>query len=91
MQDGKDGFLMAKKYCQGKNGKVFINCEVLQPIEHHGQQVQFSILEPPLTKAQLGHCMRDDYVWYTRKLLDMVFDEPETLKDIGLTMSMVET
>eukprot|EP00961_Rhodomonas_salina_P176438 2377970-Rhodomonas_salina.1 len=93
MQDSKDGFLMAKKYCLGKNGKVFIDCEVLQPIEHRGQQVQFSISEPPssLTKAQLGRGMRDDYVWYIRKLLNVVFGEPETLEDIGLTMSMVET
>eukprot|EP00961_Rhodomonas_salina_P092744 1248272-Rhodomonas_salina.1 len=54
MQDGKEGYLMAKKYCPGKNGKVYIDCEVIQPIEHQGQKVQFSISEPPLTKAQLG-------------------------------------
>eukprot|EP00961_Rhodomonas_salina_P252981 3419244-Rhodomonas_salina.1 len=82
---------MEKKYCPGKSCKVFIDCKVLQPIEHRGQQVQFLILEPPLTKAQLGRGMRDDYVWYIRKLLDVVFSEPETLEDIGLTMSMVET
>eukprot|EP00961_Rhodomonas_salina_P283816 3835580-Rhodomonas_salina.1 len=35
--------------------------------------------------------MQDDYVWYIRKLLDVVFDEQATLEDIWLTMSMVET
>eukprot|EP00961_Rhodomonas_salina_P009450 128101-Rhodomonas_salina.1 len=55
------------------------------------QKVQFSISEPPLTKAQLGRGMLDDYVWYIRKLLDVIFGEPKTLEDISLTMSMVET
>eukprot|EP00961_Rhodomonas_salina_P009927 133716-Rhodomonas_salina.2 len=76
MQDGKEGYLMAKKYCPGKNGKVYIDCKVIQPIEHRWQKVQFLISKPPLTKAQLGRGMPYDYVWYVRKLLDVVFDEP---------------
>eukprot|EP00961_Rhodomonas_salina_P172916 2331563-Rhodomonas_salina.1 len=52
--------------------------------------IQLAISHPHLTKKQKEKGMSDDYVWWMRKLLDVNFDCPKTLEDIGLTMTTVE-
>eukprot|EP00961_Rhodomonas_salina_P291855 3932390-Rhodomonas_salina.1 len=50
----------------------------------------FPISEPQLSKKQIEKGDRQHYVWYMRKLLDINFNEPKTLEDIGLKATLVE-
>eukprot|EP00961_Rhodomonas_salina_P247011 3337378-Rhodomonas_salina.1 len=62
----------------------------MQPAEWQGRIIQFSILEPVLTRKQVAQGLRKDYVWWIRKMLDINHNEPTTLADIGLSSTMVE-
>ncbi len=43
-----------------------------------------------LSKTQMARCMRNDYIWWIRKLLDTMYNEQQTLTDIGLTQTTAE-
>eukprot|EP00961_Rhodomonas_salina_P145955 1964627-Rhodomonas_salina.2 len=86
------GHVMIKKaYCQSKTNQ-FVDCKVMQPVEWRGRIIQFSILEPVLTRKQIPQGLRKDYVWWIHKLLDINYNKPTTLEDedIGLSPTMVE-
>eukprot|EP00961_Rhodomonas_salina_P173116 2334459-Rhodomonas_salina.2 len=73
--------MIRKAYGQGKTNQ-FVDCEVMQPVEWRGRIIQFSISEPVLTRKQIAQGLRNDYVWWIRKLLDINYNEPTTLEDI---------
>eukprot|EP00961_Rhodomonas_salina_P078540 1056082-Rhodomonas_salina.1 len=89
MPTTKEGYIMAKRSWSSK-GKHYLDCDVLQPVEHRGCKIVLPISEPPLSKKQIKAGERKNYLWWLRKLLDTVFNEPRTLEDIGLKSTLVE-
>jgi hypothetical protein len=85
----KDGYVMARK-CYGQKGTHYLDCDVIEPVEYRGRSLQFSISEPKLTRRQIERGLKNDYVWWLRKLLDTSYGEPRTLEDIGLSQTAVE-
>jgi hypothetical protein len=83
------GHIMARK-CYGSKGKYYLDCDVVEPSKYQGRAVQLAISEIPLSKKQIEKGMRNDYVWWIRKLLDTSYGHPVTLQDIGLTTTAVE-
>eukprot|EP00961_Rhodomonas_salina_P112325 1511761-Rhodomonas_salina.1 len=87
---------MAKRAYGQKNGKVFLDCTVMEQVTQgkqtlRGRSIQFPISATKLISAQIANGQRNDNVWWIRKLLTVVHGEPTTLEDIGLTMTAVET
>eukprot|EP00961_Rhodomonas_salina_P089263 1200555-Rhodomonas_salina.1 len=81
--------MIKKAYSQGKTNQ-FVDCEVMQPVEWRGSIIQSLILEPVLTRKQIAQGLQKDFVWWIHKLLDISYNEPTTLEDIGLSSTMVE-
>eukprot|EP00961_Rhodomonas_salina_P071125 955097-Rhodomonas_salina.1 len=86
----QDGFVMARR-CTSSKDKFYLDCQVMEPVSHTGRTIQLPVSKPKLTKKQIEQGLEETYQWSVRGLLDMVFQEPQTLEDIGLSMTTVET
>eukprot|EP00961_Rhodomonas_salina_P286678 3873995-Rhodomonas_salina.2 len=82
---------MAKKYCPGKNGKVYIDCnlKVIQPVEHcrqkgHVQVGQAEGTDKPLELAKVAAegCLRH-VVWINTNRLPEASLEVELREEFG--------
>ena len=73
---------MAKKAYKQNRGDSFVDFEVLEPSRHRGKTLQLHVGQPKSWKDPYPHTLR--------KLFDLLFGEPKTLEDIGLTMTTVE-
>eukprot|EP00961_Rhodomonas_salina_P083871 1127162-Rhodomonas_salina.1 len=62
----------------------------MEPAEYIGRKIVLPISEPKLSKQQIERGKRKNYLWWLRKLLDTVFNEPTTLEDVGLKSTLVE-
>jgi hypothetical protein len=85
MPSPQGGVLMAKKANGQKRGQKrddFLDFIVMEPSQHRGKILQLHVSQP--------QGWRTSYPWTLRKLVDLKFNEPETLEDMGLTMTAVE-
>eukprot|EP00961_Rhodomonas_salina_P029449 396960-Rhodomonas_salina.2 len=80
---------MARR-CTNSKGKYYLDCQVMEPSLFVGSTIQLPLTKPKLTKRQIEDGQAETYSWSVRGLLDTVFHEPETLEDIGLTLTTVD-
>lgn len=71
-------------------GKDFVNCNVMEPVEHLGRKIVLPVSEPTLLKQQIERGKLMNYLWCLRKLLNTVFNEPTTLEDVCLKSTLVK-
>eukprot|EP00961_Rhodomonas_salina_P063228 849677-Rhodomonas_salina.1 len=92
----KDYGYVKANCCYGQKGgpggkkAYYLDCEVIEPVKHWGHIIQLTKSKLHLTKQQVARGMSNDYVWWICKLLDVSYNEPTTLEDLGLTMTNVE-
>jgi len=83
--------MMARRAYNSK-GNQFLDFEILEPATMAGQLYQLHVTYPKRSKspATPANSAEADERFSVRLLLDTVYDNPQTLTDIGLTLNAVE-
>eukprot|EP00961_Rhodomonas_salina_P056951 765640-Rhodomonas_salina.1 len=78
------------RQCTNSKGKYYLDCQVMEPSSFVCLTTQLPLTKLKLAKRQIEDGQAKTYRWSVQGLLDTVFHEPETLEDIGLTLTTVD-